>query len=118
MGTFKCPLRISSMDEQQSRDIEATVDTGAFFTTLPAPLLRDLGIARLGRRTFFLGDGRRVQMDVGQAWVSINGDSVVTIVAFGGDDAPAVLGAYTLEGLTLAVDPTGERLIPIEALPL
>lgn len=118
MGTFKCPLRITSMDGQQALDIEATVDTGALFTTLPAPLLRDLGIARLGRRTFFLGDGRRVQMDVGQAWVSINGDSVITIVAFGGDDAPPVLGAYTLEGLTLAVDPTGERLIPMEAIPL
>ena len=118
MGTFKYPLRISSIDGQQFLDIEATVDTGASFTTLPAPLLRDLGIARLGRRTFFIGDGRRVQMDIGQAWVTIDGDSVITIVAFGSDDAPAVLGAYTLEGLTLAVDPTGERLIPIEVLPL
>lgn len=118
MGTFKCTLRISSLDGQQDLDIEATVDTGSLFTTLPAPLLRDLGIAPLGRRTFFLGDGRRVQMDVGQAWVSINGDSVITIVAFGGDDAPAVLGAYTLNGLTLVVDPTGERLIPMEAIPL
>ena len=118
MGTFKYPLRISSIDGQQARDIEATVDTGAFFTTLPAPLLRDLGIVPVGKRTFLIGDGRRVQMDVGDARVTIDGDSVMTIVAFGGDDAPAVLGAYTLEGLTLAVDPTGERLIPIEVLSL
>ena len=118
MGTFKCPIRITSIDGQQTLDIEATVDTGAFFTTVPAPLLRDLGITPVGRRTFFIGDGRRIQMDVGEARVTINGDSVITIVAFGGDDAPSVLGAYTLEGLTLAVDPTGERLIPIEAIPL
>ena len=39
MGTFKWPLRIASMDGQQARDIEATVDTGASFTTLPASLL-------------------------------------------------------------------------------
>ena len=44
MGTFNWPLRISSMDGQQSRDIEATVDTGAAYTTLPAPLLRELGV--------------------------------------------------------------------------
>ena len=35
MGTFKWPLSISSMDGQQAQKIEATVDTGASFTTLP-----------------------------------------------------------------------------------
>ena len=38
MGTFKWPLRISSMDGQQAQNIEATVDTGASFTTLPASI--------------------------------------------------------------------------------
>ena len=44
MGTFSWPLRISSMDGQQARDIEATVDTGAAYTTLPTRLLRELGV--------------------------------------------------------------------------
>ena len=39
MGTFTWPLRITGMDGQQAIDIEATVDTGAFYTTLPARLL-------------------------------------------------------------------------------
>ena len=112
MGTFNWPLRISSMDGQQSREIEATVDTGAAYTTLAAPLLRELGVEPRGKRRFLLADGRRVDMDYGQAWATVDGESVVTIVVFGEDDAPALLGAYTLEGLALAVDPVEQRLVP------
>ena len=50
MRTFKWPLRISSMDGQQAREIEVTVDTGASFSTLPWNLLRELGIEATGRR--------------------------------------------------------------------
>ena len=112
MGTFTWPLRISSMDGQQSLDIEATVDTGAFYSTLPARLLRELGIEPMGSRRFLIADGRRVEMEYGQAWAIIDGESIVTIVVFGGDNAPPLLGAYTLEGLALAVDPSSQRLVP------
>ena len=42
-------------------------------------------------------------MDYGRAWATIDGEREVTIVFFGRDDGPALLGAYTLEGLALAV---------------
>ena len=112
MGTFKWPVRISSMDGQEGREVEATVDTGAAYTTLPASLLNELGIERIDKRTFLLADGRRVDMEYGRAWATINGSSEVTIVVFGEENAPALLGAYTLEGLALAVDPTSQRLVP------
>ena len=51
-----------------------------------------------GARLFLVADGRRVEMEYGQAWATIDGESVVTIVAFGEDNAPPLLGAYTLEG--------------------
>ena len=92
MGTFKWTLRIASMDGQQERDIEATVDTGASFTTLPGSLLRELGIEATGKRGFLLADGRRVDMNYGQAWATIDGESVVTIVVFGEDEAPPAAG--------------------------
>ena len=111
MGTFSWPMRLSSMDGQQARDIEATVDTGAAFTTLPASLLRDLRIEPMGARRFLLADGRRIEMEYGQAWATIDGDSVVTIVVFAEDNAPALIGAYTLEGLALAVDPVEQKLV-------
>ena len=112
MGTFKWPLRISSMDGQRARDIEATVDTGASFTTLPSRLLRELGIQPMGKRGFLLADSRRIEMNYGEARATIDGDTVTTIVVFGEDDAPPLLGAYTLEGLALTVDPEAQRLVP------
>ena len=112
MGTFNWPLRISSMDREQSREIEATVDTGAAYTTLPVNLLHEIGVEPRGKRRFLLAGGRRIEMDYGEARASINGESVTTLVVFGRDEAPALLGAYTLEGLALAVDPVEQRLVP------
>jgi clan AA aspartic protease len=116
MGTFASQLRISGMDERKTREIEATVDTGAAYTTLPASLLRELGVEPIGTRRLLLADGRRVDMEYGRAWVAINGEREVTIVVFGEDDGPALLGAYTLEGLALAVDPVQQRLVPAQMI--
>ena len=112
MGTFNWPMRISNLDGQQSRDVEATVDTGAAYTTLPASLLREIGVAPTGKRRFLLADGRRMQMDYGEARATVNGESATTLVVFGEEGAPPLLGAYTLEGLALAVDPVEQRLVP------
>ena len=112
MGTFTWPLRVSDMDGQRSIEIEATVDTGAAYTTLPGRLLRELEVQPVGQRRFLLADGRRIYLDFGEARASIDGESVTTIVVFGEDDAPPLLGAYTLEGLGLAVAPGEQRLVP------
>ena len=112
MGTFSWPVLIASLDGERVREIEATVDTGAAYTTLPGRLLRELGIAPVGKRRFLLADGRRIELDYGEARATVDGESVTTLVVFGEDDAPALLGAYTLEGMALAVDPVEQRLIP------
>ena len=120
MGTFTSPLRVSGMDERETREIEATVDTGAAtgvtYTALPSSLLRALGVEPAGRRRFLLADGRQVELDYGRAWVAIDGEREVTIVAFADDDARPLLGAYTLEGLGLAVDPVRQRLVPAQLI--
>ena len=112
MGTFNHSLRLSATGSGQSVEIDATVDTGAAYTTIPARLLRQLGIEPMGQRQFMLANGKRVWMDYGEARVTIEDESVTTIVVFSEDDAPPLLGAYTLEGLALAVDPLHQRLIP------
>ena len=112
MGTFRWPLRVSDMDGERTLEIEATVDTGAAYTTLPGNLLRDLGVVPAGQRRFLLADGRRVVMPYGWARVSVDVEDAFTIAVFGEDDGPALLGAYTLEGLGLAVDPVEQRLVP------
>lgn len=112
MGTFRHPVRLASLDGSKIRDVEAIVDTGAFYTTDPASLCEDLAMSREGSRSFQLADGSRLEMDYGQAQATINGESVTTIVVFGADDSLCLLGAYTLEGLGLIVDPVNQRLIP------
>ena len=118
MGTFSCSMQIANMDGSQSCEIEATVDTGAAYTTVPARLLRELRIAPTGQRTLALADGRRIERHIGQAQATIDGQSVITLVLFGDDNDPPLVGAYTLEGLFLAVDPVQQQLVPVEVHPL
>ena len=97
MGTFSETLRLESKDGQRSVEVEALVDTGAFFTLAPAKLLRELGVEPADTRTAELADGRIVNYEVGQVVATVD----------------PLLGAYALEGMGLAVDPVNTRLIPL-----
>ena len=122
MGTFAWPMTVSSLDGQNSLDVEATVDTGSFYSMLPSITLRDLGVTPIRTVQLELADRRIIERDIGHVWVTLNphaagnGDvtarSVITLVLFGDDSDPILLGAYTLEGLLLAVDPVQQTLIP------
>jgi clan AA aspartic protease len=116
MGTFNWPVTIASLDGERNREISATVDTGASYTVVPSSLLKELGIPVTEQAQFELADGRLVDMDMGEARAAINGRSVATLVVFGQDETPPLLGAYTLEGLRLAVDPVNRRLVPTRAI--
>ena len=116
MGTFRVSIEIGDAAGQRYEIVEALVDTGATYTTLPAPLLERLGVVPHVRDTFVLADGRRVDRDIGRAWVRVNGRAELTLVVFGDPGTPALLGAYTLEGLRLAADPVGRRLVPVPGL--
>lgn len=112
MGVFNWPIKLDSMDGERSLELEAMVDTGASYTIVPSHLLRDLGVTPIGKVTLVLADGRRTERDVGRVWATIGNYSEVTRVVFGDDNARALLGAYTLEGLQLTVDPVRLMLIP------
>ncbi len=112
MGTFSVPVRLSGVNGGASMDIEATVDTGSAYTTLPGSLLRELGVEPFDVRRFVLADGHVVATEIGEARATLGDTSVTTVIAFGEEGSPPLLGAYTLEGLGLAVDPVLQRLIP------
>lgn len=116
MGTFRVQIEIGDAAGQRWETVEALVDTGATYTTLPAPLLRRLGVAPHARDVFVLADGRQVQHDIGRSWIRVSGRAEITLIVFGEADAPPLLGAYTLEGLRLAADPMGRRLVPVPGL--
>ena len=116
MGTFRHFIEVGDPQGQRFERIEALVDTGASYTVVPAPLLRRLGVPPHDRVFLILADGRRIERDVGQTWVRINGKAVITLAVFGDEGVEPLLGAYTLEGLRLGVDAANEGLVPTPGL--
>ncbi len=116
MGAFSVPIEIGRPAGKRYEPVDALVDTAASYTLISASLLRQLGVPVHDRVPFILADGSRILRDVGRAWIRVGEKSEVTLVVFGNDDAKALLGAYALQGLLLAVDTPNEQLVPVPGL--
>jgi clan AA aspartic protease len=116
VGTFKVAFQIGNPAGDRWEWIEALVDTGATYSMIPAGVLRDLGVQPMRRFPFVLADGTRIEQDVAETRVRMDGDERTTLVVFGGERTEPILGAYTLEGFLLGVDPAGQRLISVPGL--
>lgn len=116
MGIFSVPIEVSSLEVHAFTELDATVDTGAVATMIPRSILDSLGIAPETREVFTLADGSRVELDMAQVRARVEDRETITWVIFGSDDSRPLLGAYTLEGVFLGVDPSNRRLIPVERL--
>ena len=81
------------------------VDTGAVTTVIPRSILEGLGIRPTKRETFEYAGGEQVQLDMAEARAVVEGRETGTWVIFGEEGASPLLGAYTLEGVFLAVAP-------------
>lgn len=118
VGLFSQRIAISDLTDGNSVEIDAVVDTGAFYSVLPSYMLRELGVEPIDRVPFRLADNQPLEMEIGHVWITLGDRRRITTVAFGNDTGQLLLGAFTLEGLELAVDPRGRRLVPIEYLPV
>ena len=97
--------------------IEFLIDSGAVYSLVPAQVLRKLHIKPHSIREFVLADGQVITRRLATAtfeYESRRGDSMV-IVGEPGDDA--LLGATTLGGFGLVLDPFRRELRPMK-LPL
>ena len=113
MGVFDMTIQIANLDGERYEDVEVMVDTGAVTTVIPRSILEGLGINPTKRETFEYAGGERVELDMAQARAVVEGRETGTWVIFGEEGASPLLGAYTLEGVFLAVDPYNQRLIPV-----
>jgi predicted aspartyl protease len=113
MGTFSVAVQIGDPKGERWEWTEALVDTGATYTWLPAPFLRDLGIIPTRTFPFILADGRRIEREMAEVRLRHDGQIVTTLVIFGDPGTEPLLGAYSLEGLGLAPDLVNRRLIPV-----
>ena len=113
MGTFNVTIQIGNLNGEYFEDIEVMVDTGATTTVIPRSILAGLGIQPTIRRTFEYASGQQVQLDMAQANTRVEGIETNTWIIFGEEGISPLLGAYTLEGAFLAVDPYNQQLIPV-----
>jgi len=116
MGTFSVTIEVGNAQGQIWTEVEVLADTGATYTWIGRDVLDRLGVVPEFRFEFETADGRLVEREVAQTWVRVSGTGRITLVVFGDRGSRALLGAYTLEGVGLSVDPVNRRLTRVRGL--
>ena len=118
MGLTHVKVRVGNpANGARAVEVACLVDSGAVYSLIPGRILRKLGIKPHSTREFVLANGEVITRRVATAtfeYQGRRGDSLV-IVGQPGDDP--LLGATTLEGFGLVLDPFRRELRPMQ-LPL
>lgn len=113
MGTFyaDCAVINPSNRSYRAEVRKALVDTGSEHTWISQTTLLSLGVAPEKEERFTLANGQAVMRYVGFAVLEANGKRTVDEVVFAQPGDLELLGARTMSGLNLVIDPRGERLV-------
>jgi predicted aspartyl protease len=113
MGTFRVAVEIENPERAGERRSlpSVLVDTGAELSWFPSTLLEELGITRHRVWRFRQANGTVLERWTGPAYVHVAGIRTADDVVFGEPDDLVLLGARSLEGLNLRVEPTSKRLV-------
>lgn len=120
MGVFHVACRLANViDRTRSFEVDRfMVNTGSEHTWAPTDLLEQIGIAREKKDlAFVMANGQQITRSVGFAIVEAGGNFTVDEVVFAEPGDLLLLGARSLEGLNLVVDPTRKRLVAAGPLP-
>jgi predicted aspartyl protease len=120
MGTFHTECAVTNhLDRSRTVGVKGIlVDTGSECTWIDADVLRGIGVAPEKKAVAFLtADGRTLEREIGFAIMRVGDRFTTDEVVFGRPGDLQILGARTLEGLNLAVDPARKRLIAAGPMP-
>ncbi|MBC8185376.1 retroviral-like aspartic protease family protein [candidate division KSB1 bacterium] len=121
MGTFTTSCIIeNNVDRSQSISIsKAMVDTGSGLSWISAKELEKIGVKREKKDlTFIMANGQRITRSVGFAIIRVNDSFTIDEVVFAEAGDLILLGARTLEGMNLTIDPAKKRLVASGPLPV
>jgi predicted aspartyl protease len=118
VSTFHARLELAPLAADLWSSVEALVDTGSTLSKAPEELLEAIGVRPSGTRQFTMANNQVIDREVGRVLVRIDGREAPDLVMFGEPDEQPIIGARTLEGLFLAVDPVNKRLVPVAGLEL
>ena len=117
MGTFAVKVALSHPERRASHlALDLLVDTGATWSLIPAEAASSFGVEPTETRSVRTADGRRLDLPLAEVRFTIDGRSFTTPSLIGAPNAPALLGAVTLEAFGLAADPVQKSLIPVTGL--
>lgn len=120
MGTFYAKCKIENPVDRTRTVVlqKLLVDTGSEFTWVPEKSLERIGIRREKKDvSFVLANGEQVTRSVGFAIIRLDGYFTIDEVVFAEPGDLTLLGARTLEGLNLTIDPGRRRLVAAGPLP-
>lgn len=120
MGTFFIRCKIENIvDRSQSVVMpKMLVDTGSEFTWVPETTLEKIGVRREKKDVpFVMANGQQITRSVGFAIIRYDKHFTVDEVVFAEKGDLLLLGARTLEGLSLTVDPREKRLVASGPIP-
>ena len=116
MGTFTHPITLIGPSGSAMEPIEALVDTGATFTSIPSPILERLEVVPVRRIRLGLANGEVVEGNMGEVVAQLDAERSTIWCVFSPPDAPPLIGVHTLEAFLLTVDPVEQILVPKDAL--
>ena len=120
MGAFftRCKIE-NSVDRGKSAVIpRILVDTGSEYTWVPTATLEKIGIKREKKDLLFvMANGQPNTRSVGFAIIRLDKFFTIDEVVFAEKGDLLLLGARTLEGLNLTVDPRRKKLVAAGPLP-
>ena len=120
MGTFHTDCKIGNVvNRSKSATVaKVLVDTGSEYTWVPSDTLQPLGIKREKKDlAFTMANGQQITRNVGFAIVRVGEAFTVDEVVFAEPGDLSLLGARSLEGLNLTVDPIRKKLVAAGPLP-
>jgi predicted aspartyl protease len=113
MGTFFAEALLAAPQQPDRRaPVKLLVDSGSTYTWVAATVLRELSVVPTERRRVVTIEGQLTERDAAEVLITLEGRTLHTVCLFGGAGDLTVLGAYTLEGFGLTVDPVQRKLIP------
>ena len=120
MGTFHTKCKIENPTDRTRSVVlpKLLVDTGSEYTWVSERSLGRIGISREKKDvTFVLANGQEVTRSVGFAIIRLDKFFTIDEVVFAEPGDLLLIGARTLDGLNLTVEPARRRLVVAGPLP-
>jgi predicted aspartyl protease len=120
MGTFRVGCKVENhLDRSKGATVSsALVDTRSEYTWVPEKILERIGVSIEKKDlAFTMANGQQITRNVGFAIIRINNHFTIDEVVFAEPGDLTLLGARTLEGLSVVVDSQKRKLVAAGPIP-